>query len=104
MKVNQLPGWPPREFQCTEDPSLPFQPSAQGLRIDSVTYVPGSPKGKSLGDMVLTLIDFERAEHCTTRFEIQDADMARRLQVVLTQCRGLTLDQAGLREIPENVK
>jgi hypothetical protein len=52
--------------------------------------------------MVLTLIDFERAEHCTTRFEIQDADVARRLQVVLAQCRGLTLDQAGLREIPEN--
>jgi hypothetical protein len=102
LKVQELAGWPPREFQCTEDPTIPFKPALfGGLRIEGVSYVAGHAMGKSVGDMVLSLVDFEKAEHCTTRFKISD-DTARRAQIVLAQCKGLTLAQAGLREIPED--
>lgn len=99
MKIEELPGWPPRNFQCTDDHTLPFDSDQRGLVLTAVDYVPAGSTGSRQGDIVLTLVDNKRAEKCTTRWKVQDSDLARRVQEALGTCMGLTLVEAGLRVI-----
>lgn len=103
MRLRELLGWPPGDFQCTENPSVPLDDRRpEVLRIDSAEYVGGHPGLKSPGDIVLTLVDEERSEVCTARWKIQDGEAVRRIQSTLIQCKGLTLAEAGQREVPED--
>lgn len=100
MKVQNLPGWPPKQFQCTDDPSLPYETvNNRGLVLESVTFVPGDARSNRPGDIVLTLVDSDRSEICTARLKIMDTELAQRVQAALTRCAGLTLNEAGLRMI-----
>ena len=103
MRIRDLAGWPPTQFQCIEDPTIPAATDHDhgGLRLESVTYVRGNGRP---GDMVLSLVNSDTTESCTARLKVPDAELARRAISALEQSKGLTLEQAGLREIPENEK
>lgn len=102
MRIMELAGWPPSEFQCTEDLEMGLHPAkVENLRIESVTFIAARPGMKARGDLVLTLVDKERTEICTTRWKMHYDDVARRTHSALELCKGLTLAQAGLREIPD---
>lgn len=96
-------GWPPEDFQCSENSGIPAaKRKPEALRIEDAQYVGGHPGLKSAGDMLLTLVDRETEAVCTARWKIQDEEVARRIQATLMNCKGLTLAQAGLQEIPED--
>jgi hypothetical protein len=69
------------------------------MRIEAARHVPAGAKSDKPGDIVITLRDPDRSEECTAKVKVSDGAMARRVQSALKSCRGLTLEQAGLKNL-----
>ena len=102
MRICDITGWPPSKFSsarvakedCSTDEPDDFV-------LDSVCFINGHGTGRTGGDLVLVIRDARTDEECTTRIRIEDAELGRRLAMALGTCKGLSLDQAGNREIHE---
>jgi hypothetical protein len=100
LKVRDLLGWPPRCFQDATDPSKEYQPRG-ALRLESVTHIPGG-RNHSEAALAMILVDDARDEACTALLKVANEEVARSSYLVLKGCKGLTLAEAGVREIPSD--
>lgn len=99
MRIFDLAGWPPSRFQTAEAPPRLYSPRKPlALVVVSATFIQGYRRG---GDLLLLLECRDTGSCCSSRLKIQDPDVGRRAERALSLCRGLSLQQAGNREIPE---
>ena len=103
MRVCDITGWPPSKFSSAKvvNEDCPTD-EPEAFVLDSVCFINGHGPGRTGGDLVLVIRDTHTDEECTTRLRVEDADLGRRLAQALGSCKGLSLKQAGNREITGN--
>jgi hypothetical protein len=106
MRIRDLPGWPPTEFQITEAPPRPCTPKPEELRLVSASLMQGYRKGTTACDLLMVFELGDTKTHCSTRLKVADAELGRLLESVLNRCKGLSLSEMGdrvIRNHPRNV-
>jgi hypothetical protein len=100
VRIRDLVGWPPSCFRSVEMPPRDYRhPNARSLRIMSAMFLPGSTPG-GRGEILLLLNCKVSGNPCFAKVKVATSALGERAVQALSTCHGLSLAQAGLRQIP----